>query len=217
MDFAPGVFRYVVSGYAARAVTLKEAGRMEVPLPAASQGVAVARDASTAEAPKKNKYAIAAPRKLESGYEKKMKEREAMKKNEAATKADVVAATDKVESRRPEFDELNGLRCHAWVLIVAGKRGVPETFFIESSTGHALSPLDSSFQGIEAVWNSKNFWANMQKCTNGLADMQCVRCSSAPGWVVLRVGGRVGPGRTEFISMTNPPPSTPPPIPGPHH
>lgn len=118
------------------------------------------------------RYAIAGPRKLESAYEKRMREREEAKRKEAETKAAAAEAAATVESRQPEFDDLNGLRCHAWVLVVAGKREVPETFFIEASTGVAVSPLNTSYHGIEAVWNSKNFWANMQKCTNGLADMQ---------------------------------------------
>ena len=72
----------------------------------------------------------------------------------------------------PAWDEFGGLRVHAWVLVVAGKRDVPETFFIEPTTGHALSPLDPAYLGVEAAWNSRNFWVNMQPCTNGLGDMQ---------------------------------------------
>jgi len=48
-----------------------------------------------------------------------------------------------------------GLRVHCWVMVRAGKRGVPETFFIEPTTGHSLSTLDENYLGLETVWNSK--------------------------------------------------------------
>ena len=85
-----------------------------------------------------------------------MKAREAAKKErEAKLLAEASASTRPGGASTPAVDDLHGLRCHSWVLVLAGKREVPETFFIEASTGHALSPLDDNYHGIEAVWNSK--------------------------------------------------------------
>ena len=56
---------------------------------------------------------------------------------------------------------------HAWVLVLSGKREVPESFFIESLTGCPKSLDDSCYLGIESVWNNANLWINMQDCSKG--------------------------------------------------
>jgi hypothetical protein len=56
---------------------------------------------------------------------------------------------------------------HAWVLVLSGKREVPEAFFIEPTTGYAKATNDSEYLGIESVWNHQNLWVNMQDCSNG--------------------------------------------------
>jgi hypothetical protein len=69
---------------------------------------------------------------------------------------------------KPPPDPLHGLRIHSWVLILPGKREVPEGFYIEPFTGIA-HPLDSSnYLGIESVWNHQNYWVNMQDCSEGV-------------------------------------------------
>ena len=60
-----------------------------------------------------------------------------------------------------------GIRVHAWVLILPGKREVPEAFFIEPTTGYAKATSDPEYLGIESVWNHQNLWVNMQDCSNG--------------------------------------------------
>ena len=68
----------------------------------------------------------------------------------------------------PEEDCLYGLRVHSWVLVLAGKRDVDQSFFIEPLTG-LPHPLDSSnYLGIESVWNHRNYWVNMQDCSEGV-------------------------------------------------
>ena len=37
-----------------------------------------------------------------------------------------------------EVDKYHGLRVHCWVLVLSGKREVPQNFFIEPSTGGHL-------------------------------------------------------------------------------
>lgn len=70
------------------------------------------------------------------------------------------------EAEEPTCDHLCGLRVHAWVLVLSGKREVPETFFIDPFTGNSYSTMDEQFLGIESVWNHKNYWVNMQDCRN---------------------------------------------------
>lgn len=70
----------------------------------------------------------------------------------------------KEEKAKP--DELHGLRVHCWVLVLAGKREVPESFFIDPLTARSYKTQDTHFLGIESLWNHKNYWINMQDCWN---------------------------------------------------
>lgn len=74
----------------------------------------------------------------------------------------------KQELEKPKPDKLHGLRVHCWVLVLSGKREVPESFFIESLTGSAHPLNHPAYLGIESVWNDKNYWVNMQDCSNGV-------------------------------------------------
>jgi len=69
---------------------------------------------------------------------------------------------------QPPTDELYGLRVHAWVLVLDGKREVPEPFFIEPLTGQAHPINSQKYLGIESVWNHRNYWVNMQDCSDGV-------------------------------------------------
>jgi len=61
-------------------------------------------------------------------------------------------------------DPLNGLRIHCWVLVRAGKREMAEDIFVEASTGNTCPTDESPYLGIEAVFNHKNYWVDMQQC-----------------------------------------------------
>ena len=77
---------------------------------------------------------------------------------------------------------------HAWVLVLAGKRMLEASLFLEPSTGAAYAveeapyygipnpnpnpnptptptptPNQAPYYGIEAVWSSSNLWVNMQQ------------------------------------------------------
>lgn len=71
------------------------------------------------------------------------------------------------ELEKAKIDPLHGLRVHAWVLVLSGKREVPESFFIDPLTARSYSTQDDHFLGIESLWNHKNYWVNMQDCWNG--------------------------------------------------
>ena len=62
-------------------------------------------------------------------------------------------------------DRFDGKRKHAWVVLRAGKREVPEDIFVEPSTARQY-PIDASpYQGLECVFNAVNYWVNMQHGT----------------------------------------------------
>ncbi|XP_061225044.1 dynein regulatory complex subunit 7 isoform X2 [Neopsephotus bourkii] len=75
------------------------------------------------------------------------------------------------EAGKPKHEPLHGLRVHAWVLVLSGKRQVPETFFINPFTGNRHNTTDKRFLGIESVWNHRNYWVNMQDCRHGCKDL----------------------------------------------
>ncbi|NWY56077.1 DRC7 protein, partial [Chionis minor] len=117
---------------------------------------------------KSNKYRVKPPPDLQSKFElqqeaKKVAEMEAAQKHKGRE--------EDVEVEKPEHDPLYGLRVHAWVLVLSGKKEVPETFFINPFTGNSHSTMDEHFLGIESVWNHRNYWVNMQDCWNGCKDL----------------------------------------------
>ncbi|KAI8894392.1 hypothetical protein BC833DRAFT_568385 [Globomyces pollinis-pini] len=67
-----------------------------------------------------------------------------------------------------EDDELKGLRIHAWVLVLPGKREISEAFFIEATTGKIYDCEKADYLGVESVWSATNYWVNMQICYDGL-------------------------------------------------
>lgn len=80
------------------------------------------------------------------------------------------------EEEKSKPDPLHGLRVHAWVLVLAGKREVPESFFIDPLTARSYSTKDEHFLGIESLWNHKNYWINMQDCWN------CCKVRGSGAW-----------------------------------
>ncbi|CAM9369059.1 unnamed protein product, partial [Discosporangium mesarthrocarpum] len=59
-------------------------------------------------------------------------------------------------------DPLYGERLHAWVLIRGGKREENTMSFVEPTTGAIYPTGASPYLSLEAVFNSSNFWANVQ-------------------------------------------------------
>ncbi|XP_040185178.1 dynein regulatory complex subunit 7 isoform X1 [Rana temporaria] len=157
---------YCVSGYASREMCLMDESREVCPLLEKTKE-------SNGEPPKKpnKKYSVRPPRQLISRFEL---EQEA--KHQAKIQAMHLKEQEDEEQRQAEAekagpDPLYGLRVHCWVLVLSGKREVPENFFIDALTGNAYPTKDEHFLGIETVWNHENYWANMQDCHNGCKDM----------------------------------------------
>ena len=51
---------------------------------------------------------------------------------------------------------------HSWVAIFPGKREMRELIFIEPSSGRIFRPSEAPYLAIEGMWNSTNYWVNMQ-------------------------------------------------------
>ncbi|NXS34201.1 DRC7 protein, partial [Pomatostomus ruficeps] len=113
-----------------------------------------------------NKYRIKYPLEPQSKFELQQK---AKKEEEIEPAQEGEREEEEVE--KPKRDRLHGLRVHAWVLVLAGKRKVPETFFINPFTGNHHSTTDECFLGIESIWNHRNYWVNMQDCRKGCKDL----------------------------------------------
>ncbi|XP_071613410.1 dynein regulatory complex subunit 7 isoform X2 [Heliangelus exortis] len=121
------------------------------------------------EIKKSNKYRIKPRPVLQSMFEL---QQEAKKKAETEAAQNKEGEEEKVTGEeKHKRDPLHGLWVHAWVLVLSGKREVPETFFINPFTGNSHSTMDEQFLGIESVWNHKNYWINMQDCRNGCKDL----------------------------------------------
>ncbi|XP_066050417.1 dynein regulatory complex subunit 7 [Chamaea fasciata] len=119
-----------------------------------------------------NKYRVKYPLEPQSKFEiqqkaKKEKETEPEPEQEEETEEE----EEVMEVGKPKRDPLHGLRVHAWVLVLSGKRKVPETFFINPFTGNPHSTTDECFLGIESIWNHRNYWVNMQDCRRGCKDL----------------------------------------------
>nr|XP_033700989.1 dynein regulatory complex subunit 7 isoform X3 [Tursiops truncatus] len=116
------------------------------------------------------KYAVKPPRDLTSRFEREqeIKRQEGVKAEEEKR---LKQGERLAEQESAKTDPLHGLRVHSWVLVLSGKREVPESFFIDPFTARSYSTQDDHFLGIESLWNHKNYWVNMQDCWNCCKDL----------------------------------------------
>ncbi|XP_072729712.1 dynein regulatory complex subunit 7 isoform X2 [Ciconia boyciana] len=166
MLIGAGYDAYCVHGYATREICTLDETLELCPLLRKPQERQVPKE----EIKKSNKYRVKPPPDLQSKFEL---QQEAKKKaeTEAAHKNKEREGEKVMEVEKPKSDPLYGLRVHAWVLVLPGKREVPETFFINPFTGNSHSTMDEHFLGIESIWNHRNYWVNMQDCWNGCKDL----------------------------------------------
>lgn len=70
---------------------------------------------------------------------------------------------------------------HAWVVLLPGGIGpcateITEPLFIESSTGEHWKAADSEtanlYLGVESIWNNRNYWVNIQDCTETCSKLE---------------------------------------------
>lgn len=159
-----GYDAYMVSGYATREVCNMDQSRKICPLLIQSEEKKVETRKKEA-----GKYAVKPARDLNSKYLAAMDQKARKKQADEVERRRLELEAQIAEAERPPPDELHGLRIHCWVMVLSGKREVPETFFIEALTGTAVSTKDDDYLGIESVWNHKNYWVNMQSCFDGTA------------------------------------------------
>ncbi|XP_065589395.1 dynein regulatory complex subunit 7 [Cyrtonyx montezumae] len=157
-----GYDAYCVNGYATHNICSLDETLEECPLLRKPQEI------PKEEVKKPNKYRVKSPPDMHSKFEL---QQEAKKKAETETTEKKEREKMGTEAEEPACDPLCGLRVHAWVLVLSGKREVPETFFINPFTGNSHSTTDEQFLGIESVWNHKNYWVNMQDCRHGCKDL----------------------------------------------
>ncbi|XP_067159026.1 dynein regulatory complex subunit 7 [Apteryx mantelli] len=120
---------------------------------------------------KSSKYRVKPPPNLQSKFELQQEAKKEAETEAAGEKKERKEEEKATETEKPKRDPLYGLRVHAWVLVLSGKREVPETFFINPFTGNSHSTTDKQFLGIESIWNHRNYWVNMQDCWNGCKDL----------------------------------------------
>ncbi|XP_006148500.1 dynein regulatory complex subunit 7 isoform X2 [Tupaia chinensis] len=123
------------------------------------------------EKPPPKKYAIKPPRDLSSKFEQEQEKKRQMEIRAQEEKRLQEEEERLMEAEKAKPDSLHGLRVHSWVLVLSGKREVPESFFIDPFTARSYSTQDDHFLGIESLWNHKNYWINMQDCWNCCKDL----------------------------------------------
>ncbi|KAJ3373708.1 hypothetical protein HDU91_006037 [Kappamyces sp. JEL0680] len=164
-----GYDAYVVSGYALKHITLLDqtmtnAENLKEFVPnhfIPKQEEELRGD----EAVSTNKYRVKLPKQLKSAFLMKQEERLRAIQLQQEKRAKELENT---APPPPPDDELKGLRIHAWVLVLPGKREVSEPFFIETTTGKVYECESEQYLGLECVWSQTNFWVNMQICYDGL-------------------------------------------------
>jgi len=151
-----GYDAYVVSGYARCMITHCDQSTTGYNM----DGNKVVEKASEVAAP--SKYAVPPRRTLESNFVKQKAEREASSKAPNAPADSNADSEVQAGNEAEELDELKGRRVHAWVMLLAGKRLLEQILFIEPSTGTCFTVEQAPYYTIESVWNSSNYWVNLQ-------------------------------------------------------
>ncbi|KAM8755120.1 dynein regulatory complex subunit 7 isoform 1-T2 [Acanthopagrus schlegelii] len=150
---------YCVSGYAVKEMCLLDQSLQECPL-LDTEVKTVTSELQRQE----NKYTVKPLRELKSNF---VTQQEKKKQDAALPQKQKLQQ----ESEQRPADPLRGLWVHCWVLVLSGSRSIRENFFIDPLTGNSYRTDDDNFLGVESVWNSLNYYVNMQDCRNGCADM----------------------------------------------
>ena len=69
-----------------------------------------------------------------------------------------------IDDDEPDYekdDPYGRTRVHCWVYIAKAKRDLLTSFFVEPSTGRSYAVDESPYFNIEAIFNNKNYWINM--------------------------------------------------------
>lgn len=176
-----GYDAFVVNGKAPRWITMRDQSRSRCPLLVDEADAEAAADKQAEATPKEvpdEKYAMRQRGVPESKYlaalEAKRLAAEAEPEQEWMSDEDNLVMADKPGGRPPAaeakdgssssagYDPLEGNRAHCWVLVRAGKRDSEKIVFVEPTTGTIFPVGHSPYLAIDAIWNAKNYWINMQ-------------------------------------------------------
>ena len=157
-----GYDAFMVNGYAPRSITLRDQSSSRCPISISGSNTASARptqDSSTDDTSDENPYKPPNNKVRNSQYlidaaeRKRVAGLDTFKLWKEEEPEDGAGANDR-------SDHLYGQRVHAWVLVRAGRRGLTEHLFVEPTTGRVYPTGKCPYLGIEAVWNSQNYWVN---------------------------------------------------------
>ncbi|KAH6601754.1 hypothetical protein BASA61_001781 [Batrachochytrium salamandrivorans] len=171
-----GYNAFVISGYATRSITLMDqtkigADKMGPCLPLVDPPPTFPQSSKATlddVLPSPSKYRVKPQRQLRSNFLAKQEERRVqLNLAHSTAQAPVPGGITNIPDDEDE-DELKGLRIHAWVLVLPGKREISEAFFIETSTGKIYSTDSELYLGLESIFGFQNYWVNMQVCYDGL-------------------------------------------------
>jgi hypothetical protein len=168
-----GYDAYVVSGYASKSVTTLDQSNSEdsnlkdlLPHTFLQEHSELTKVEESKKDIIQSKYKVKTPKALVSSFLARQQEKldimhQALKQREKEAQ--------QIPNQPEEDDEeMKGIRIHAWVLVLPGKRQVSEPFFIEPSTGTVSDCETDKYLGVESVWGAQNYWVNMQICYDGL-------------------------------------------------
>uniref|UniRef100_A0A7S1I6I9 Dynein regulatory complex subunit 7 n=1 Tax=Eutreptiella gymnastica TaxID=73025 RepID=A0A7S1I6I9_9EUGL len=160
-----GYDAYCVIGYAVEEVTTNtQSGR---PTPEVVPDEDADGKGGVKQADRQTKYPVRKRPDLLSKFQLKLEEKKRLEREGANGRDDAQVDTGDKET---EQDELYGKRVHCWILVQYGKREVQQSFFIEPSTGEKVEIDSPSYLGIESLFNSHNYWVNMQQ-TDKISEM----------------------------------------------
>ena len=173
-----GYDAFVVSGYATREICQADETRTECSLLSKDSKNPWTLDLEhiwqkqfKKASRKSTKYNIRPCKDLTSKFDKDMlnkaKNKEASKLQKELEEKLAQQAIDE----RPDEDDMYGIRVHGWVMVRAGRREVPTTFFIDPFSGTAYGQNSDEFLGVESIYNHKNYYINMQNCSDGCVSM----------------------------------------------
>ncbi|KAJ3065432.1 hypothetical protein HDU98_011207, partial [Podochytrium sp. JEL0797] len=171
-----GYDAYVVSGYATRDITILDETKTDsdtigIPSPTGYDPESKPETSVNASSVKKSdaeaKYKMKPPRMLKSHFMINQEEKSKIQALKELENRRILMEKEKAKMIEDD-DELKGLRIHAWVMVLPGKREIAEAFFIEPSTGRIYSTDNENYLGVESVFSSTNYWVNMQVCYDGL-------------------------------------------------
>jgi len=165
-----GYDAYVVHGTAPKRITLKDESLMDCPFsldindnedrddPEVDEDEAMMQDEKKDKIVPIDDFNVEFIINPQSNFDASIAKANADKANAANVAATII---DDDEPDYEKDDEFGRNRKHCWVYIAKGKRELSESFFIEPSTGRKYTVEDAPYFTIEAIFNHKNYWINM--------------------------------------------------------